>query len=66
MPDWWVAIDMDLFDADREPSSIGKGEMLKYNYYMPFARLSPDILHWLIAERQYLLDCIQQKRNVID
>ena len=20
MPDWWVAIDMDLFDADREPS----------------------------------------------
>jgi hypothetical protein len=65
MQDWIVVIDKDLFEMERDPFVKGREELIKYNYYM-YTHPSMENLHWIIAERQYVLDCLQNERNIFD
>jgi hypothetical protein len=60
-----VEVDLDTFDPPAGLFEKGRWEHLRYGYYTYQCQYPAPVFHWLIAERQYLLDCLREQRNFV-
>ena len=56
-----VEIDLDLFNQPAGPFEKGRWEHLRQGYYTYQCQYPAPVFHWLIAERQYLLEHLREQ-----
>jgi len=61
-----VTLDLDRLDDQTGPFEKGRWEHERYGYYAYQCQYPAPVFHWLIAERQYLLDCLREQRNIVE
>ena len=51
-----ITIDIAKLRKETADYATGKWLMLRTSYYLSHCKFPPEILHWLIAERQFVID----------